>query len=160
MGVFFLGWGGKWWWGGGEGGRKGGGGLTNERPENWSCDLSHWHILPPDNSPNTFFFCKKKFCWLKKICQNHQNKRKTSILSSHGNIRRPPFNQRSPQLLEVGVLNCHRHTDRQTHRQADMGTLWPNLPSGSGAISVKIQIGKMFFLSNVPTASSIFFPIQ
>ena len=35
-------------------------------------------------------------------------------MSSHANISDTPFDQRSPQPLEEGVLNCHRHTERQT----------------------------------------------
>ena len=34
-------------------------------------------------------------------------------------ISNTPFDQRSPLPLEEGVLNSHKHTDRQTDRQTD-----------------------------------------
>ena len=49
--------------------------------------------------------------------------KKKKIVSSHGNIRIKQFNQRFPQPLEEGVLNCHRHRDRHPDRQTDMATL-------------------------------------
>ena len=41
------------------------------------------------------------------------------MLSLHANISDTPWDQRSPRPPEEGVLNCHRHTDRQTDTQTD-----------------------------------------
>ena len=42
--------------------------------------------------------------------------------SSHANISNTPLDQKSPGHPEVGVLDCHRHTYRQTDGHGDSMT--------------------------------------
>ena len=51
-------------------------------------------------------------------------------MSSQSNISDMPFDQKSLQPPEEGVLRRHRQTDRQTNRLTDITTLWLNRPSG------------------------------
>ena len=44
------------------------------------------------------------------------------MVSSQANISDTPFDQKSPGHPEVGVLNCHRQTDRQTNGHRDSTT--------------------------------------
>ena len=46
-----------------------------------------------------------------------------------------PFDKRCPQPPEENVLNLHRQTDTQTHRQTNMATLVLNRPSSPNANS-------------------------
>ena len=48
--------------------------------------------------------------------------RKEKSVSSQANIRDTPFDQKSPGHPEVGVLNCHRQTDRHTDGHGDSMT--------------------------------------
>ena len=43
-----------------------------------------------------------------------KQEQKKKIVSLQANISDKPFNQKSPGHPEVGVLNCHRQTDRHT----------------------------------------------
>ena len=51
-----------------------------------------------------------------------KEKKKTKIVSSHGNISDTPYDERSPRPPEKGVLNCHRQTHRQTDGHRDSMT--------------------------------------
>ena len=48
-----------------------------------------------------------------------KQRKKTKIVSSEANISNTPFNERSSQQPEEGVLNCNIHTNKQT----DIATL-------------------------------------
>ena len=63
----------------------------------------------------TFKFGQNVFVGPKKKIQNHQNGKKTKIVSSHGNMRRTQFDQKSPRPPEEGVSQRHRQTNRQTN---------------------------------------------
>ena len=53
-----------------------------------------------------------------------------------------PFDQRSPQLPEKGVLNCHTQTDRRM----DMVTLWLNWPRGANLVKTSCKKTTEFLL--------------
>ena len=63
--------------------------------------------------------------WLQKPEKNlkfqkiNETKKKEKIVSSQPNISDTPFDHKSPQPLEEGVLNSHRHT----YRHPDIATL-------------------------------------
>ena len=51
----------------------------------------------------------------KKIIKKKKKKRE-QIVSSQANISDKPFDQKSPEPPEEGVLVCHRQTNKQTDR--------------------------------------------
>ena len=71
-------------------------------------------------TPPIIFFGQNALIGPKKNPAKVTEKKK--IVSLHGNIRRTRFDQKSPQSLEEGVLNGHRHTDTQTDRHTDRRT--------------------------------------
>ena len=48
-----------------------------------------------------------------------ETEEKTKMLSSQPNTSDTPFDQSSPVHQEVGVLDCHRQTHRQTDGHGD-----------------------------------------
>ena len=124
--------------GGGGGGREEGMGGRVDQGDAWelimwSQQLHHTH---PTNSPIILF--RLIFVWppKKPLSKSLNWGEKPKTVSMHGNIGRTRFNQRSPRPLEEVVLNYHRHTDRHTHTQTGMATLWLNRLSGADSVKI------------------------
>ena len=85
--------------------------------------------------------------WLQKPRKVEKRKKsskrkKKKIVSLHANISDTPFDQSSPVHREVGVLNCHRPTNRQTDGHCDSMT-------ESDSVKMKHHMVKTLMLGGV-----------
>ena len=90
-----------------------------------------------------FSFCGSRLAPKARKVENREKSLKQRTRNKNGslqaNIRDTPFNQRTLGHQELGVLSCHKYTDRQTNRLTSR--LYDCIRLGADSVTNRLSFG-------------------